>query len=80
MDYLYIILNNYYLYFLSFNNIKNYTTFRCLSSLFLINYITVYYYLLINLIIYLIKNNLSKFNKNSINLNFFFNYFHNYIF
>ena len=64
MDYYNISLNNIYL-FLSFNN-KNKTTFIYLISLSFREFISLYY-LLINLIIYL----LLKFKKNSIHLNFF---------
>ena len=79
MDYVNNILNSIYLYFLSFNNFNNFnntknnTTFKCLISLFALKFIPLYYYyLLINLIIYLIKINLSKFNKNSLILKCFF--------
>ena len=71
------ILKKIYLYFLSLNNFnnnnKNNTTFKCLISLFILkfNSLYYYYYLLINLIIYLIKINLSRFNKNSLILNFY---------
>ncbi len=74
------ILKKIYLYFLSLNNFNNNnkknTTFKCLISLFILKfnslyYYYYYYYLLINLIIYLIKINLSRFNKNSLILNFY---------
>lgn len=72
------ILKKIYLYFLSLNNFnnnkKNNTTFKCLISLFILKFNSLYYYyyyLLINLIIYLIKINLSRFNKNSLILNFY---------
>ena len=71
------ILKIIYLYFLSLNNFnnnnKNNTTFKCLISLFILkfNSLYYYYYLLINLIIYLIKINLSRFKKNSLILNFY---------
>ena len=66
MDYFNISLNNIYL-FLSFNN-KNKTTFIYLISIS-ISFIelTSLYYLLINLIIYL----LLKFKKTSYYLNYF---------
>ena len=66
MDYYNISLNNIYL-FLSFNN-KNKTTFIYLISLTFREFISLYY-LLINLIIYL----LLKFKKNSIYLKIFYN-------
>jgi hypothetical protein len=66
MDYYNISLNNIYL-FLSFNN-KNKTTFIYLISLSFREFISLYY-LLINLIIYL----LLKFKKNSIYLKIFYN-------
>lgn len=67
MDYYNISLNNIYL-ILSFNN-KIKTTFKMLTHSSIIESISLNY-LLINLIIYLIKINLLKFKKNSLNLNF----------
>ena len=65
-------LNNIYL-ILSFINNKKNTTFKTLNltSITFMDFILSIYYLLINLIIYLIKNNLFKFKKTS-NLNLFF--------
>ena len=65
-------LNNIYLILSFINNNKN-TTFKTLNltSITFMDFILSIYYLLINLIIYLIKNNLFKFKKTS-NLNLFF--------
>ena len=69
MDYYNISLNNIYL-ILSFNN-KTKTTFIIFTHLSITNVEFIFfYYLLIKLIIYLIKKNLLKFKKNSLNLNF----------
>ena len=65
-------LNNFYLYFLSF---KNKTTFKIEVSAITLRKIDLYY-LLIKLIIYLVKLNLSKFDLNLLDLNIFlFNIF-----
>lgn len=71
-------LNNIYLILSFINNNKN-TTFKTLNltSITFMDFILSIYYLLINLIIYLIKNNLFKFKKTS-NLNLFF-YLNKYI-
>ena len=58
MDYSNISLNKFYLILSCCN--KNKTTFKYLTSLSIIEFIYLYY-LLINLIIYLLKNNLLKF-------------------
>ena len=78
MDISNIYLNNIYLILSFINNNKN-TTFKTLNltSITFIDFILSIYYLLINLIIYLIKNNLFKFKKTS-NLNLFF-YLNKYI-
>ena len=78
MDISNIYLNNIYLILSFINNNKN-TTFKTLnlSSITFMDFILSIYYLLINLIIYLIKNNLFKFKKTS-NLNLFF-YLNKYI-
>jgi hypothetical protein len=72
MDISNIYLNNIYLILSFINNNKN-TTFKTLNltSITFMDFILSIYYLLINLIIYLIKNNLFKFKKTS-NLNLFF--------
>ena len=78
MDISNIYLNNIYLILSFINNNKN-TTFKTLNltSITFMDFILSIYYLLINLIIYLIKNNLFKFKKTS-NLNLFF-YLNKYI-
>ena len=78
MDISNIYLNNIYL-ILSFINYNKNTTFKTLNltSITFMDFILSIYYLLINLIIYLIKNNLFKFKKTS-NLNLFF-YLNKYI-
>ena len=78
MDISNINLNNIYLILSFINNNKN-TTFKTLNltSITFMDFILSIYYLLINLIIYLIKNNLFKFKKTS-NLNLFF-YLNKYI-
>jgi hypothetical protein len=78
MDISNIYLNNIYL-ILSFINYNKNTTFKTLnlSSITFMDFTLFIYYLLINLIIYLIKNNLFKFKKTS-NLNLFF-YLNKYI-
>ena len=78
MDISNIYLNNIYLILSFINNNKN-TTFKTLnlSSITFMDFTLFIYYLLINLIIYLIKNNLFKFKKTS-NLNLFF-YLNKYI-
>jgi hypothetical protein len=65
MDISNIYLNNIYLILSFINNNKN-TTFKTLnlSSITFMDFTLFIYYLLINLIIYLIKNNLFKFKKN----------------
>ena len=72
MDISNIYLNKIYLILSFINNNKN-TTFKTLilSSISFIGFASFIYYLLINLIIYLIKNNSLKFKKTS-NLNLFF--------
>lgn len=71
MDYANIYLNNIYLYILSLTKIKN-TTFKNLYSLIIMEYLSLYYYLLINLFNYFKIINLLKFKKKFINLNFYF--------
>ena len=71
MDYSYFSLNNIYL-ILSFKN-KYKTTFNFTYLIFAVAAeIIPLNYIIINLIIYLIKSNLLKFKKNSLNLNFLF--------
>jgi hypothetical protein len=71
MDYSYFSLNNIYL-ILSFKN-KYKTTFNYTYLIFAVAAeIIPLNYIIINLIIYLIKSNLLKFKKNSLNLNFLF--------
>lgn len=71
MDYANIYLNNIYLYILSLTKNKN-TTFKNLYSLIIMEYLSLYYYLLINLFNYFKIINLLKFKKKFINLNFYF--------
>jgi hypothetical protein len=71
MDYSYFSLNNIYL-ILSFKN-KYKTTFNYTNLIFAVAAeIIPLNYIIINLIIYLIKRNLLKFKKNTLNLNFLF--------
>ena len=71
MDYSYFSLNNIYL-FLSFKN-KYKTTFNFTYLIFAVAAeIIPLNYIIINLIIYLIKSNLLKLKKDSLNLNFLF--------
>ena len=71
MDYSYFSLNNIYL-ILSFKN-KYKTTFNYTYLIFAVAAeIIPLNYIIINLIIYLIKSNLLKFKKNTLNLNFLF--------
>jgi len=66
-----IYLNNFYLYFLSFKyEIKNKTTFKYLVSAITSGKINLCY-LLIKLIKYLMKFNLSKFEINLFDINIF---------
>jgi len=67
-----IYLNNFYLYFLSFKyEIKNKTTFTYLVSAITFGKNNLCY-LLIKLIKYLMKFNLSKFEINLFDINIFF--------
>ena len=71
MDYSYFSLNNIYL-ILSFKN-KYKTTFNYTYLIFAVAAeIIPLNYIIINLIIYLIKSNLLKLKKDSLNLNFLF--------